>query len=62
MMSKERLHWIAGTLVALLGVGLVRLVAPRYSPANTSVAILLLGYTLVISGLLYLTFAARKNE
>jgi uncharacterized membrane protein HdeD (DUF308 family) len=61
MMLKDKLHWMVGALLALLGVGLVRLVAPRYSPAVTSTVISLLGYTLVISGLLYLTFAARKN-
>lgn len=62
MMLKGKLFWIIGTSVALLGVGLVRLVAPKYSPDTASVVITLIGYTLVIAGLFSLTLTTREDK
>jgi hypothetical protein len=62
MIFKKKYYWIAGTLVALSGVGLVRLVAPKYLPGSASMVIALIGYTLVIAGLFSLTLATREDD
>lgn len=61
MKMKKGLFWILGTVVALSGVGIVRLVAPKYSPETAGIIIMFLGYTLVIAGLFSLTLAMRKD-
>lgn len=61
MKIRKKLRWILGTLIALWGVGLVRLVAPRYSPETAGIVIMLIGYTLVIAGLFSVTLAMRKD-
>lgn len=60
--TKKKLYWIMGTLVALLGVCLVRLVAPQYPPDTARIVIGFIGYTLVIVGLFSLTLATRRKD
>ena len=64
MIFKKKRHWwwIIGTLIALVGTGLVRLVAPEYPPGNTRLMITFAGYSLVIFGLFSLTLATRRDE
>ena len=60
--KKRTWWWVIGTLIALLGVALVRLVATKYPPGTTSIVIALIGYTLVIFGLFAITLATRRDE
>lgn len=62
MILNKKYFWIIGTLVALLGVGLVRLVAPKYPVGSAGMVIMLAGYTLVIAGLFSLTLSTRNDE
>jgi hypothetical protein len=60
-MMERKGYWIGGTLTGLLGVGLVRLLAPAlagYTASVTSVA----GYLLVIVGITVVALATSRTE
>ncbi len=54
--------WILGTCIALLGVALVRLLAPEYPPGTARLVIKAGGYALVIVGLFMIPLAMQNNE
>jgi uncharacterized membrane protein YfcA len=54
-------YWIGGTLTALLGIGLVRLLAPALAGVASSLAIVA-GYLLVIVGITILALATRRKD
>ena len=54
-------YWIGGTLTALLGIGLVRLLAPTLAGVTSSLAIVA-GYLLVIVGITILALATRRKD
>ena len=59
-MMKRKAHWIGGTLTALIGVVLVRLLAPALAGfANSLVAVV--GYLLVIVGITVVARAAKPR-
>jgi drug/metabolite transporter (DMT)-like permease len=51
--------WVGGTSVALAGVAIVRLVAPR--AGDLSVPAYLAGFTLAILGLFLITLGTRQR-
>jgi protein-S-isoprenylcysteine O-methyltransferase Ste14 len=57
-MMERKAHWIGGTLTALLGVVLVRLVAPALAGVAGSLAVVV-GYLLVIVGITVVARATR---
>lgn len=59
-MKDRKAYWIGGTLIALLGVALVRLLAPALVGTVSSVA-LIVGYLLVIVGITVLAGATRRR-
>ena len=59
-MTEKMLYWIGGTLAGLLGVGLVRLLAPVLAGAASSLASAT-GYLLVIAGIMILARATRQK-
>ncbi|MDY0186392.1 MAG: hypothetical protein RBR16_00560 [Syntrophus sp. (in: bacteria)] len=63
-MFKQRRQWwwILGTCIALLGVALVRLLAPEYPPGTTRMVVKGVGYSLVIVGLFTIPLAMREDE
>jgi len=63
-MFKQRRQWwwIVGTCIALLGVALVRLLAPEYPPETTRMVIKAVGYSVVIVGLFTIPLAMREDE
>ncbi|OPY02946.1 MAG: hypothetical protein A4E66_02697 [Syntrophus sp. PtaB.Bin001] len=60
--KKRQWWWIIGTCIALLGVALVRLLAPEQPPGVTRTVIKAIGYALVIVGLFTLPLAMREDE
>ncbi len=59
---RDRLpYWIGGTLIALLGAALVRLLAPALGGWGAS-ASAIAGYLLVIVGITLLARAARPQD
>jgi len=59
-MMERKAHWIGGTLTALVGVGLVRLLAPALASPAHSFAVAV-GYLLVIVGITVVALAARPR-
>lgn len=59
-MTERKAYWIGGTITALLGVGLVRLLAPELVGAANSFA-LVAGYLLVIAGIIVIARATRRT-
>lgn len=53
-------YWIGGTLIALLGVGFVRLLAPALAGLANSLAVAS-GYLLVIVGITAIARATRRK-
>ncbi len=60
-MKDKKLFWFGGTLIAFLGVALVRLVAPELNGGWASI-VLMLGFTLVIAGVTTITFATKRDR
>jgi len=54
-------YWIGGTIIAFLGVTLVRLVAPELEGGWASL-VLMLGFTLVITGVTTITFGTQRKQ
>ncbi len=59
-MRRRTSYWIGGTLTALLGVGLVRLLAPALAGFAGSLATVA-GYLLVIVGITIVALATRRS-
>ena len=59
-MRGKMAYWIGGTLTALLGIGLVRLLAPTLAGVASSLSIVA-GYLLVIVGITILALATRRK-
>lgn len=59
-MMERKAHWIGGTLTALIGVALVRLLAPALAGFAGSLANVV-GYLLVIVGITIVARAARPQ-
>lgn len=60
-MRGKKVYWIGGTLTALLGIGLVRLLAPALAGVASSLAIVA-GYLLVIIGITILALAIKPKD
>ena len=60
-MREKRAYWIGGTLTALLGVALARVLAPGLEGAASSLA-LAAGFILVAMGLTILACATRRKR
>jgi uncharacterized membrane protein HdeD (DUF308 family) len=60
-MRGKKAYWIGGTLTALLGIGLVRLLAPALAGVASSLVIVA-GYILVISGITIIARATRRKD
>ena len=60
-MRGKKAYWIGGTLTALLGVGLVRLLAPALADFASSLATVT-GYILVIIGITIVALATRRKD
>jgi sulfite exporter TauE/SafE len=60
-MREKRAYWIGGTLAALLGVALVRVLAPGLEGAASSL-VLAAGFLLVTIGLTILACATRRKS
>jgi len=56
-MKDKKAYWIGGTITGLLGIGLVRLLAPELDGVQGTVAVAA-GYLLVIAGI---TIVARAT-
>lgn len=54
-------YWIGGTLTALLGIGLVRLLAPALAGV-ASTLVIVTGYLLVIVGITILALATKRKD
>ena len=61
VIRQKKAYWIGGTITGLFGVGLVRLLAPELAGAQ-SVAAIIAGFTLVITGITILTCATRRKQ
>ena len=59
-MRGKKAYWIGGTLTALLGIGLVRLLAPALAGVASSLVIVA-GYLLVIIGITIIARATRRK-
>ncbi len=59
-MRWKKAYWIGGTLTALLGIGLVRLLAPALAGIASSLVIVA-GYLLVIIGITIIARATRRT-
>jgi uncharacterized membrane protein HdeD (DUF308 family) len=59
-MMERKAHWIGGTVTALVGVGLVRLLAPALADFAGSLADVV-GYLLVIVGITIVARAAKPR-
>lgn len=59
-MRGKKAYWIGGTLTALLGIGLVRLLAPALAGVAGSLVIVA-GYLLVIIGITIIACATRRK-
>jgi len=60
-MRGKKAYWIGGTLTALLGVGLVRLLAPALAGVASSLVVVA-GYLLVIVGITIVALATRRKD
>ena len=60
-MRWKKAYWIGGTLTALLGVGLVRLLAPALAGVASSLVVVA-GYLLVIVGITIVALATRRKD
>lgn len=60
-MKQKTAYWIGGTLIALLGVTVVRLLAPALAGLAGSLAVVA-GYLLVVVGIMVLARATRRRE
>ena len=60
-MKEKKLLWISGTIVALAGVGLARLLAPEFSGFFNKIA-LVSGYLLSLAGIVILAYACRPAK
>jgi hypothetical protein len=61
VMKDKRAYWIGGTVTALLGVALVRLVAPELTGIAGSLT-MALGYALVVAGITIISCATRRKK
>ena len=59
-MMERKAHWIGGTVTALVGVGLVRLLAPALAGFAGSLVVVV-GYLLVVVGITVVARAARPQ-
>jgi uncharacterized membrane protein HdeD (DUF308 family) len=59
-MREKKAYWIGGTITGLLGVGLVRLLAPSLA-GNASSLASVAGYLLVIAGIMVVAHATRRK-
>ncbi len=60
-MKEKRAFWIGGTVIALLGVALVRLLSPEISGVAGSLT-MALGYVLVVAGITLISCATRRKR
>lgn len=60
-MREKRAYWIGGTLTAILGVVLARVVAPEFAGGIASL-VLTAGFILVTIGLTILACATRRKR
>jgi hypothetical protein len=61
VIGEKKAYWIGGTLTGLLGVALVRLVAPELDGMAAAICAPA-GYFLVIAGITVLGLATRKDR
>ena len=61
VMREKRAYWIGGTLTGLVGVALVRLLAPGLAGAAGPIA-LGTGYLLVVAGITIIACATRRKR
>jgi hypothetical protein len=59
-MRQRKGYWIGGTVVALIGVGLVRLLAPELAGLGSTITFAT-GHVLVIAGIGLLACATRRK-
>ena len=59
-MRGKKAYWIGGTLIALLGVGLVRLLAPALAGFAGSLATVT-GYLFAVIGITIIAHATRRT-
>ncbi|MBN1473461.1 MAG: hypothetical protein JW914_02495 [Syntrophaceae bacterium] len=57
-MKEKKIFWINGTIVALTGVALARLLAPQLSGVFNKLT-LVCGYLLALTGIIVLAYACR---
>ncbi|NQV55256.1 MAG: hypothetical protein HQ503_05300 [Rhodospirillales bacterium] len=60
-MREKKAYWIGGTLVAFLGVALIRLLVPELAGVPGLVAAIA-GYVLVTAGIMTITFGTRRKK
>ena len=61
MMKEKQGYWVGGTLTGLLGVALVRLLAPELSGTLVTIT-LAVGYAMVVAGLTIIAFATKRDR
>ena len=61
IMKEKQAYWIGGTVIALLGVALVRLLAPELSGSFGTV-VMALGFVKVVAGITVISFATRRKR
>lgn len=61
VMKQKRAYWVGGTVIAVFGVALVRLLAPELSGFAGSLA-MASGYVLVVAGITLISFATRRKR
>jgi sulfite exporter TauE/SafE len=59
-MRERKAYWIGGTLTALLGVAVIRLLSPDLAGVSRSI-VLVAGYALVAVGLAIIAAATRRK-
>ena len=57
---RDKTYWIAGTFVGLLGVAIVRLLAPGL-PETMSRLMAVIGYLLALSGIVTIAWGIRNR-
>jgi len=57
-MKRKKIYWISGTIIALAGVVLARLLAPQLSGVFNKTT-LVCGYLLSLAGIIVLAYACR---
>jgi len=60
IIKEKRAHWIGGTLTAVAGVALAKLVSPELAGTSETIA-LAAGYALVVAGLAIIACATRRD-